>query len=497
MTATTGSLNTPLARLRAVLVEAGLTSDAIDRAAAFPAVPGSDLIERALERTNEPSRLNTILHLFVIGGSVLASAAADALSPLSLDDLMAAGLLEPAGDRVRSVAALDPFGGLLIAHDFRARRSEHGQSGGTVLGIGASTRLLAGLTVRRGGETVLDMGTGQGFQALLAANHARRVIGTDVNPRALRAAALSAVLNGCEIELREGSLFEPVKEMTGCFDLIVSNPPYVITPRHNVVALSGDSEGDSLVERVVRQAPAYLAEGGFACFLASWAHQTDGDWGDRPREWTQGSGCDVLLLRSRAQDARQYAVQWIDESEGIAGIGSVPSLPQWLEYFDRLGFRRFSMGAVVLRKRSGGKHWFGSESCLEQRAAEAGAQVRRIFDGRTHLASLPRPDAVLDSPVVFTGAHELVEHRRAAGGRWSTVTSKLRQSDGFEFAVGVDSALADLLVKLDGKKAPRRIIADAARLKNSDAGLALVQATPFLHRMLELGYLVPVGAAGA
>ena len=66
--------------------------------------------------------------------------------------------------------------------------------------------------MRRPGEAALDLGTGCGIQALLAAKHAERVVATDVNPRALGFAAFNAALNGIEtIELRDGSGFDPVR----------------------------------------------------------------------------------------------------------------------------------------------------------------------------------------------------------------------------------------------------------------------------------------------
>lgn len=59
-----------------------------------------------------------------------------------------------------------------------------------------TARLLAALTVRRSIGTALDLGTGGGVQALLAARHSRRVVAVDVNPRALRYTAFNARLNG-------------------------------------------------------------------------------------------------------------------------------------------------------------------------------------------------------------------------------------------------------------------------------------------------------------
>jgi len=79
---------------------------------------------------------------------------------------------------------------------------------------------------------VLDLGTGAGIGALFAARHARRVVATDINPEAVRCAALNALLNHLEhrIEVRHGDLFAPVSGER--FDLVLFNPPFLIgTPR--------------------------------------------------------------------------------------------------------------------------------------------------------------------------------------------------------------------------------------------------------------------------
>ena len=64
----------------------------------------------------------------------------------------------------------------------RLYRADH------VLGVGGATRILAALTVRRQVGAALDLGTGSGVHALLAARHAERVVGVDLNRRALRLA---------------------------------------------------------------------------------------------------------------------------------------------------------------------------------------------------------------------------------------------------------------------------------------------------------------------
>src|SRR5215218_11246164 len=145
-----------------------------------------------------------------------------------------------------------------------------------VLGIGAATRTLASLTVRRPVDAALDLGTGSGAQALLASRHAQRVVATDINPRALRYARTNVTLNGTRnVDLREGSLFAAVEGDS--FDLIVSNPPFVVSPDTSFVYRDAGSRGDTISETVVQGAAAHLRAGGFATVVASWVHTTDED----------------------------------------------------------------------------------------------------------------------------------------------------------------------------------------------------------------------------
>ncbi|MBR7504227.1 methyltransferase, partial [Mycobacterium tuberculosis] len=70
--------------------------------------------------------------------------------------------------------------------------------------------------------------------------HAERVIATDISARALHLTALGAALAGAtNIDLRQGSLLEPLPEDV---DLLVSNPPFVITPRTAAEAVVPDFE---------------------------------------------------------------------------------------------------------------------------------------------------------------------------------------------------------------------------------------------------------------
>ncbi len=74
--------------------------------------------------------------------------------------------------------------------------------------------------------SVLDLGTGSGLNAIVAAQRSHCVTASDINPQAVRCARINALLNHVDerIAVVEGDLFAPIGERR--FDVIVFNPPF-------------------------------------------------------------------------------------------------------------------------------------------------------------------------------------------------------------------------------------------------------------------------------
>jgi release factor glutamine methyltransferase len=105
-----------------------------------------------------------------------------------------------------------------------------------VMPVTAMSRLLGDAVVAevRGGDRVLDMGTGCGVNALLAARVSASVVAVDVNPVAVEAARANAEANGLadRVEVRHGDLFDTVPE---AFDLVVFDPPFRWFPARDLL----------------------------------------------------------------------------------------------------------------------------------------------------------------------------------------------------------------------------------------------------------------------
>jgi len=124
----------------------------------------------------------------------------------------------------------------------------------------------------RSGESVLEIGTGAGLAAVLAAREGCQVLATDVVPAAVECARANAALNGVadRVEVRLGDCFEPARGQA--FDLICTSPPQMPTPPGRerddpaAAADNGGADGWALLDRVIAGAPAHLRPGGRLVF---------------------------------------------------------------------------------------------------------------------------------------------------------------------------------------------------------------------------------------
>ncbi|MEM2101939.1 MAG: methyltransferase [Candidatus Bathyarchaeia archaeon] len=128
--------------------------------------------------------------------------------------------------------------------------------------------LLAENLVVNDGDLVLDVGTGCGILAVLAAKKAKKVIAVDTNPLAIQCARLNADLNNVadKIEVRHGDLFEAIKQNEQ-FDIILFNAPYLPSEKweeHDLEAKAwaGGKNGRKVIDRFIRKASKHLRKNG-------------------------------------------------------------------------------------------------------------------------------------------------------------------------------------------------------------------------------------------
>jgi methylase of polypeptide subunit release factors len=339
---------------------------------------------------------------------------------------------------LRPLARVAPYEGLLVTSDIPGGP----QAPDFVTGPSPSARRVDRLTIRRSVKRALDLGTGPGIQALRAASHAEEVVAVDVSERAVAFARFNAALNGfSNIDLRQGDWFEPVDGER--FDLIVANPPYVVSPESELLYRDGDLPGDAVTMKVLREAPRHLEEGGFAQVMGNWVHGSKEDWRAPLEASVAGTGCDALLLRYPSIDLVSYAAAWNLLLATGGAKGYLQAVDRWLDFYTREGIEAISDGMVVLRRRSGGVNWVRAIEVPGSPAAGAGDHVLRLFEARDRRDELADDEAMLAAR--FERAPGLKLSWRAEGPGLAERKAKV----GLE---NVTPAIAELVEALDGSR---------------------------------------------
>lgn len=188
--------------------------------------------------------------------------APDDVAPELLALMREARIVEPDGALLRSSVRASTLGELLVFHSAYPTEDDDAVFFGpdTYRFVGTMGRAFPWLG--SGPTRALDIGCGGGAGALAIAHkfpHAE-VIGADINTRALALTLVNARLAELpNLEARHSDLFDGLE---GDFDLIVSNPPYVLDPSELPYRHGGGMRGAELSVRIVRESLARLRRGG-------------------------------------------------------------------------------------------------------------------------------------------------------------------------------------------------------------------------------------------
>lgn len=506
----TTSLPTPdhAAELRSAMLAAGFTADGLLDllgAPAYAALARSETVP-ALRATRGggDGPLATLVRLFLLQQPVPYVHAATAMP---VEAALADGWLrrEDAADgedTVHATVDVRPYGGpdgedWFIVSDLGCAVGGAGGIGsreeGVVLGVGGASTTLAGITVRTPVGSALDVGTGSGIQALHATRHATRVTATDVNPRALGFTRLTLALSGApEAELLTGSLFEPVGGAT--YDLIVSNPPFVISPGARLTYRDGGMGGDDLCRTLVQEAGARLNPGGYAQFLGNWQHVEGEDWHDRLRSWVP-RGCDAWIVQRDVQDVTQYAELWLrdagdhrDDPDAYA-----QRYEDWLDEFEARKTKSVGFGWITLRRTDAAEPSIVVEEWPHTVEQPLGESVLAHFARQDYLRQ--HDDAAL-LEARFVLVEEVVQEQVGSPGAEDPEHVVLRQNRGMRRATKVDTVGAGFAGVCDGSLSAGRILDAIAQLMQEDP-VVLRDRTPEAIRLLvEQGFLEPVAGPG-
>jgi methylase of polypeptide subunit release factors len=478
------------ARLRTVLDDAGFTGEGIAQ------MVGGDLIGFGrrmapilMRRTARPGPLPTLIRLFLGLVPVPAAAAREALDPVPLEDLIAARFLEEAGgDTVRSCVHMRHFENLVIAVDPEWILTERPVSADHVMSISKSTLFLAQITDRLAAESALDIGTGHGLHALIAARHCDRVVATDLTDRAVAITRFNAEFNGVpSIDVRQGDLFEPVAQET--FDLIVSNPPFIIAPPMDVHFLSAGLEVDDVIARLARETPRHLRPGGRAHFLANWALPADRPWEERVAPWFEGSGCDVTVLTFTTYPIDEYAARWIPPDVADPGLYR-KTFDGWMRWYEERHIDGLAFGLVTMRRRDGdGESLRLSTPPLVFNEIDGNSLQVALALGRW-VAEVDDDEFLRTRLRIVDGARVMHEYALREG-EWTLTDAVLGVEKGFAEVAQIDVHGERLAARCDGTRTVAEVVGEMAGELGRPFDEVARRVLPAVRNLVERGVLLP------
>lgn len=489
------------------LAAAGLTGEGVraligEHAEAALARMVAEPARRAARR--QPGPRATLLRAFVLGDAVPEADVADALPSLGVDGAIALGIAERrttgGASSVAPLVAIRPHayrdalgaGEWWIASDLDELAGVTPLRPDHVLGVGGAARTLAALLPPVATGRALDLGTGCGVIALHLRRLADHVVATDISERALWFTAMNARLNGVDgIATRLGSLFEPVEGER--FDLIASNPPFVITPRAEGVPAyeyrDAGATGDALMAAVVAGLAAHLAPGGHARLLGNWETIGDEPGLDRVRTW-RSDELDVWAVEREALDPVRYAELWLRDGGTLPRDDAHDALlDAWLDDFDARGVRSVGMGWLALRRPAPGA---GPTTARFERLPQAvalehaGAHLAAAFDDAAWVASLD--DAALAQQHLVTAPDVTEAHHQLPGATGPNVI-ELRQGGALGRTISVDTALAALVGASDGELPVGVLIGAIAGLLEVDERMLAADVLPRVRELVATGFL--------
>ena len=500
-------------------------------------LPALRAVRAALAAGPVPSPVAVLTALFMLGESVPATALDAALPRTTAAGAAAIGLVGEPDETgcVRALVDLRPHEAVddagevrwWVASDLGELVTGRALAPDHVLGVGGAGLTLAGLTPRTRVSTALDLGCGCGIQTLYLLRHAEHVVATDISVRALAFTAFNAALAGVSVtgapgtlsaldvapgsgaasapdtasgvgclELLHGSLLEPVAGRR--FDLITSNPPFVLTPpavrEAGLPLMEYRDAGGPILPALVAGLGEHLEPGASAVMLGNWEHRGAGSWRDAVAAWLP-EGLDAWILERELQDPVEYATMWLRDG------GLTPerdpeafdaALEAWIDDFEARDVRCIGFGYLIVhRPRCPREPWRLLEEVTTSGQGVLGPHVAKVLEVRERLAGLD-DEAVADLCPLL--ASDVTEERHLIPGAAEPTVILLRQGGGLGRTLQASTAVAALAGVADGELSVGQVasaVAALSELNAADAAALRAEMVEAARHLLATGFLSP------
>lgn len=443
--------------------------------------PGSQAVFRP-----KTSEQESLLRLFVEGAPVPLPKVQEILKR-SWDGLVRLGILIRQEDQIKTSVRIRAAKNGLFAEDFPTRLLH--SPGDYVMGVAATTRMAKLLVPPTRPRKILDLCCGGGWLAIGLSGPGTSVTGTDLNPRAIEMARFNALLNRVpDIEWKVESWYAAVEEET--FDLIVANPPFVMSPGGQSIALDTENNHGILPD-VLEGLPQRLNPDGFATMLLDWPFLDEEDWSAPVLKHLERKGLQVFLFEVKRWSPREYARNWVgqdprfeDEEEGRREVA------RWIRSFEERKLPGVSSGFLVVRKCQEGCEWVMTESRqINGINTEASRDLLRIFEGRRWLHEnrkdlLELKYRVIDGLAKTSGS--VMEK-----GVWKKVNLRLQSPGLVAYDGHIDEGLLGIIEAASAGKLINECLVQLAKPLGVEPEAIREQVRSLVRELVTLGILVP------
>ncbi len=274
----------------------------------------------------------------------------------------------------------------------------------------------------------------------------------------------------------------------------MSNPPFVIGDGEQQYSCRDSGMiGDSVCERIVREAPAHLNPGGSAQLLANWLVVGDDDWRARVGGWVAGTGCDAWVMRREFADPARYVSVWLSDA-GEYRDEVVKRGAPWLDWFTDRRVGGIGMGLITLRREDSDDRSEPDKILDEITGAGeevSGPEADGVLARRRYL-SLTSDRELLDSRLSLDPA-VLLEERSLPGHQgWTRVLRMLNRPGGPGASLQLDEWTRALFAGCRGE-APLSLLVDLlAGAHELDRAALTVAVMPSVRVAIGRGLLHPV-----
>jgi hypothetical protein len=278
------------------------------------------------------------------------------------------------------------------------------------------------------------------------------------------------------------------------FDLVVSNPPFVVGPGTATHTYRDSGRpGDGVCAELAAAAPGLLNPGGTLQYLANWVHVRGEDWTERVAGWFAGTGLSAWVIQREVSDPVAYVNLWLADAAERRDPGRAAA---WLDWFDAHGVEAIGFGIITLRALDEADPVVRLEDLRQSIDPPLGAQIAGWFDRQEWLRRL---DTDADgSPTGLLGqrlraAGDLRLHQEAIIGTdgWSVERQLLALPSGMHHVEEVDPLVLALVGGCDGSVPLGDALAVLAAAHEVAPDVLAEVALPLVAHLVERGFLLP------